>query len=720
VITNRKGRESLVIAMWWKRWSWKTSVINLIEDSFWEGVDFFRFDPWLYNQEADIQKKFFDDLSEYLKTDWRIFHDSSLIENLEIYSQLLSKFTISNTAKTISKEDMIWFWLLVLWWASIFRTNLYQYYSRIYDWISFGVTALWIIILLWDKVINLRSWIKSIQVLWLKQKRRTIKEIRLEIEQALIKRTKKLVIVMDDIERLTPQQAKTIFQIVKSNANFSNTVFFLVFEKDILLKNLLPENISWEYLHKIIQVYFDIPEVSSNKVQQYLYKGLDEILNQELPISYDFDSEHWSNIYHRWVSKNFSTIRDVKRFCNSLRFNINLLVNNWVLEINPIDFIAIECLRNFHPLLFEFIKNNKALLISWSKDSFWSRTSPSEIVKNKLNDIWYQWYYELIDQLFPQISWSYDVWHWWSTWSKKQRICSYLYFDVYFSYIPGGDEWKINDYDIKAYFATLDNVLDAESYIETINKDKDVREFFQRILSYVDDGNEISDDQVVNLLLSVSNKYYIYPQWRSWMRDFGVDTDVGRLYYRWLKRFYTDKSNLLKIISKLLSESSIVYPIIHFVRIHLLDKSEEKKSRDWIDLTEKEEEDLKIAIKTRLDDYMESKKDTILKEPELLYLLLMRDRVADSWNKEKVKTYVLELVQKNLENFLIFIKLYISKSYSQTMWSYHQKEKRTVFVKWLFEQLWEDFVKSELVKLKESELYNKQKEDIDLIESWIP
>jgi predicted KAP-like P-loop ATPase len=104
---------------------------------------------------------------------------------------------------------------------------------------------------------------------------------------------------MDDIERLTPQQAKTIFQIVKSNANFSNTVFFLVFEKDILLKNLLPENISWEYLHKIIQVYFDIPEVSSNKVQQYLYKGLDEILNQELPISYDFDSEHWSNIYHR-------------------------------------------------------------------------------------------------------------------------------------------------------------------------------------------------------------------------------------------------------------------------------------------------------------------------------------------------------------------------------------------------------------------------------------
>jgi predicted KAP-like P-loop ATPase len=133
----------------------------------------------------------------------------------------------------------------------------------------------------------------------LKQKRRTIKEIRLEIEQSLIKRTKKLVIVIDDIERLTPEQAKTIFQIVKSNANFPNSVFFLVFEKDILLKNLLHEKISREYLHKIIQVYFDIPEVGPNKVQQYLFKELDSILNQELPPNYEFDSEYWSNIYHR-------------------------------------------------------------------------------------------------------------------------------------------------------------------------------------------------------------------------------------------------------------------------------------------------------------------------------------------------------------------------------------------------------------------------------------
>jgi len=719
VLINWKWKESMVLAMWWKWWTWKTSIIRLLEDNIKDNGDFFVFDPRLYNQDTDIQKKFFDELWSHLWTEGNTYNDSTLIENLETYSELLWQHTSNNFTNIITTKDFFWLWTIILWiianrFPTIIDFNLIKSYISI-TFIVFGF-----VVLFRDKILFAIAWFKKTKSLKLKAKKRSIKEIKIEIENSLSKKDKKIIIVIDDIERLTPQQAKTVFQIVKTNANFPNTVFFLVFDKNILLEVVKNENISREYLHKIIQVYFDIPEISQNKILQYLFSCLDYILKEELPDNYDFDSEYWSNIFHRWIKDNFQTLRDVKRFCNSLKFNINLVVNKWYIEVNPIDFIALECLRNFHPLLFDFIKNNKSLLLESGRESNWYKAkSNKDIIIEKIKEINYSESYDLLEQLFPQISWTYDVGHRASEWIKKQRICSDKYFDVFFSYVPGGDEWKINDYDIQTCIINMDSVENSEKYIETIGKDKDIRDFFWRILSYVDDPEKINENQIINFLIAISNRFQEYPQWRNWMRDFGIDTDVWRLFYRWLKRFYVEKDKFLEILKKIIVDSQCIYPVMSFTRTHLLNKKEWKTNPDWLILEENEEEELKKILLEKLEKYFFDKKELLLdNDSELLYELIVRKEL---WSdEEKMKKFILELIGENENNFIKFIKLFIGIWYSQTMGSYHQKTNKNLNTKWLLGYLSNEYLNIMFEKVKwDDVVYQKNKEDIDFIQQEI-
>lgn len=712
VIADWKSKESLVIAMWGKWWSGKTSVINLIEQSFWDNVDFFRFDPWLYNQETDIQKKFFEEIWEDLKTNWKIFFDSTLIESLEVYSQRLSLLSSDNIAKFFSKDDLIWL-VFVFWWvASLFWMNMHKFNNFVGNRLPWLLLIVWCLILLWDKLVKFWSYITNIKTLTLKSKKRTIKEIRLEIEEALLKRDKKLVIVIDDIERLTPEQAKSIFQIVKTNANFPNIIFFLVFDRDVLLDVLKNQNMDWEYLYKIIQVYFDIPQVSQPKVWKYLFSCLDEIIDKELPKGYVLDNDYWSNAFHIGLKERFASIRDVKRFCNSMRFNIKLLVNKWYLEVNPIDFMIIECLRNFQPALFYFIKDNKSLLLS-GKNRYSSGSQASkEVIRAKLKDLNHESDYELIEHMFPQVTWTYDVWDRWSTWSKNLRICSDQYFDAFFSYIPWGDEWKINNYDVKSFLKALNNLSDAESYIDSINKDKDIREFLSRVMTHVDDLENISDESIINLLISVANKYNSFPQSKSWIWDFWISTDVWRLFYRWLKRFYGANERFIEVVKYILKKSDVIYPIVSYINHHILDEKD-KSSLDGFILTAEEKDQIKSDMMLSLEKYLNKDKKFILNDPELLHIIYTWEKYL--YEPDKAKQYVANLTNKS-DAFLKFLRLYITTSFSQTIWSYHQKKTQRINFANVYELLPKDLVTKRMKSLMRNKvLYMEHKSDIDFI-----
>ncbi|MEK5760288.1 P-loop NTPase fold protein, partial [Acinetobacter variabilis] len=91
---------------------------------------------------------------------------------------------------------------------------------------------------------------------------KNLAEIRQELITALKNRTTPLLIVMDDIDRLTTIELRMIFQLIKANTDFPNVIFLLLFQKDIVEKKLTDNTQSGEnYLEKIIQIPFIIPQI---------------------------------------------------------------------------------------------------------------------------------------------------------------------------------------------------------------------------------------------------------------------------------------------------------------------------------------------------------------------------------------------------------------------------------------------------------------------------
>gem|GEM_PF-3380911 len=85
----------------------------------------------------------------------------------------------------------------------------------------------------------------------------------------------KLVIIMDDIDRLEDNEILDVFRLVKYTADFPNFVYLLSFDKKIVstaLNNLQLDN-GEEYINKIINVSYDVPAITIGELKrEYLYR----------------------------------------------------------------------------------------------------------------------------------------------------------------------------------------------------------------------------------------------------------------------------------------------------------------------------------------------------------------------------------------------------------------------------------------------------------------
>ena len=77
-----------------------------------------------------------------------------------------------------------------------------------------------------------------------------------KVVQLLKGQNKRILVVIDDIDRLNNEQIRQVFQLITSVAKFPNMIYLLVFDKEIVVKALekIQEGSGEEYLEKIIQM----------------------------------------------------------------------------------------------------------------------------------------------------------------------------------------------------------------------------------------------------------------------------------------------------------------------------------------------------------------------------------------------------------------------------------------------------------------------------------
>lgn len=417
VISKRGDSSSIVISINGAWGEGKTSVLNFIEGELLEEPEVvcIRFNPWRFGEEDQMLVNFFNDMATAI--------ERTLETGKEKIGEAIDKY-IKPAMNILGKGE-------IAEGVSSFFTNA------------------------------------------------DIEELRIRIEGALEQEKKRVVILIDDIDRLEKNEIYSIFRLVKLTGDFRYTAYVLAFDKDMVSAALQDrysagnQNAGKSFLEKIIQVPLQLPLIDSEDLRLYYLKGVENALAiAEVELSNAEAQRFMNNFTH--VEKLLKTPRQAMLYSNTLTFSLPLLKG----EVNTIDLMLIEALRVFSPNVYELIRNNQNIFIDDSTSL--GRRDEEEIKKRKnliitaikstsdeVNEILkiLLYLFPKLNNIFGNTSYGSD---WEKQWNENQRICSSQYFQRYFTYsIPKGD---IPDYFINDLLFSTDKFISSEEILERIEE----------------------------------------------------------------------------------------------------------------------------------------------------------------------------------------------------------------------------------------------------------
>lgn len=319
----------------------------------------------------------------------------------------------------------------------------------------------------------------------------SLEETKKKVEQALSELDNKIIVVIDDIDRLTNSQIRDIFQLVKQLGDFPNIVYVLVMEREVVARALNEvHNVDGnEYLEKIVQVPFEIPELNKYKVHKILKNKLDEIIKdtQEKNSYITINDEYYKLILQNCVNPYVRNLRDINRFINIFQFKYGALYN----EVSFEDLIAIISLEVLEPSLYNWVFEHKLDLCGEISNSYFLDDDKEE----ENNKYYYNEFKKMginpdlalnfLSTLFPRFKRKIDKFTYFSNLNtrKDNRVANVEKFDLYFSF---------NLEDVKIPRVEIDSIIykknknDLFSSINDIYADGNVNYLLDEIEAKID------------------------------------------------------------------------------------------------------------------------------------------------------------------------------------------------------------------------------------------
>lgn len=102
------------------------------------------------------------------------------------------------------------------------------------------------------------------------------------LETVLGDTNQKIVVIIDDIDRLTNTQIRDIFQLVKQVGNFPNIIYVLSMDREVVCRALESvHNIDGaKYLEKIVQIPFEIPALLKPRLRELFLTKLENTIKE--------------------------------------------------------------------------------------------------------------------------------------------------------------------------------------------------------------------------------------------------------------------------------------------------------------------------------------------------------------------------------------------------------------------------------------------------------
>ena len=429
-IYEYKGNDSLVIAIYGKWGTGKTSIANMVlqeidslSKSNKNQTIIIKFEPWNYSDKDNLVHHFFN-----------------LLENA------ISSGKVATLMKNVKKF-----------------LNDYSKYLGIIPYENPWYIIIWT---------------------WIRDKFKKESDINLckdKLKEALIKANKKIVVLIDDIDRLTNSQIRNIIQIVKQIGDLPKITYILAMDREVVAHALEDDccNNGNEYLEKIVQIPFQIPTLSQAKLHEIFYNKLESSILSASPNIAISDDYYWYTVCHNCILPYLYTIRDINRVINIFNFRYGILCE----EIPFEEVIGITTIEVLNPKLFEWIANNTNVL--------WTKNDPNTSNQDGVKSFFYDQFKTIgidpdqainsVATLFPIFASNVGM----SIYRKANfnESVQKQQFKLFLSYAV--DEIKVPRSDINDFIYTMCE-FDLKRTIEQINNDGNLKYVIERITSVID------------------------------------------------------------------------------------------------------------------------------------------------------------------------------------------------------------------------------------------
>lgn len=187
-------------------------------------------------------------------------------------------------------------------------------------------------------------------------------DVKRKAAELLRRGARNVVVFVDDVDRLTTDEIRLLFRMIKVNVDLPRLVFVVLYQRDVV-ERALEDNVvvsGRDFLAKIVQASFDLPAVSREQLRRVLFSGLNELIERR-EVARAFNQDQWQWLFWK-IDPFFQTLRDVHRVVSTLSLHFGLFTRTGAMEVNPVDLIGLEVLRTFEPEVYRALPEFKSEL----------------------------------------------------------------------------------------------------------------------------------------------------------------------------------------------------------------------------------------------------------------------------------------------------------------------------------------------------------------------
>lgn len=502
----------------------------------------------------------------------------------------------------------------------------------------------------------------------LQRETKTIHEVKENLEDDLRDLEAPVLVVLDDIDRLTPAETLELFQLVKVNADFPNLVYLMLFDRSVVEENLetMVQVSGRDYLEKIVQVGFGLPVVDQGQVDRVLFEGLNRVLASEEAAEH-FDKTRWGNLYYGALQPYFNTLRDVNRYLSTFEFHASLFREERSFEVNPIDLIGLEVLRVFEPEVYQQVAQNKRLLTSGRPRR---RGGQNEEKRERIQSIVeagsQEGVEELLKQLFPSAEWAFGGSSYASgfrgRWFRELRVCSEDRFDRYFRLtIPKGD---IPQGEIRGLLSAADDRNELRSRFEVFAEEGLLAVLFEHLEAYTED---VPLDAVGSFVTAIFDVGDDLPEERGGMFSVSPQMRAIRVAYQVLRRLDGPEGRA-DTLRRAIEETRGLSVPVQMVAIERQGAEREDESDRRL-VTDDQLEELESTAASRIQEVAENGN---LRNVQNLASVMYR---WQEWADDDAPRRYCENLSQTPEGALILAKAFLHRSLSHGFGDYVSRER---------------------------------------------